>query len=120
MAIEKTEYQPVETTDLEDQEFKDQSDDNASSTTLMTQQGQTLANFHYLRRDVARIPYLWVFAINFAVLAVATVLFISAYVAKLHSIANLEYAREENRHFDSHCIEKVSTYCSSLSIVLTF
>jgi hypothetical protein len=25
----------------------------------------------------------------------------------------LEYARQENRHFDAHCNEKVSTYCLS-------
>lgn len=120
MVIQNAEYQPVETTDLEDQEFKEQSDDNASSTTLLTPKGRTLAKFHYLRRDVVRIPYLWVFAINFAICAVAAVLFISAHVAKLQSKANLEYARQENRHFDSHCNEKVSTYCLSLSIVLIF
>lgn len=111
MAVETAEYQPVETTDVEDQEFKEQSDDNASSTTLLSEKDQTLSKFRYLRRDAARVPYLWIFAINFSVLAVATIFFISAHIARINSVANLEYARQQNRHFDAHCTEKVSTYC---------
>jgi len=111
MTIENTEYQPVETADLEDQEFKDQSDDNASSTTLLSQKSEGLGKFGYRRRDILRGPYMGAFAVNFTVLLIAVGLFLSAHIAKLHSLANLEYARQQNKHFDAHCNEKVSTYC---------